>query len=83
MYKFINEHTIKPFEDSYIKDNEKDVMYVHPTKEVLKQFGFMELVRTEPPEIHDNQYLKETYRVEDGKIYVDYIVADITEVTAE
>ena len=80
MFEFIDEHTIKPFEGNYIKDEAKDIMYVHPSKEVLKQFGFMELVRTEPPEIHDNQYLEETYRVEDGKIYVDYIVADIPEV---
>ena len=83
MYEFIDEHTIRPFKGNYIKDPAKDVMYVHPTKEVLKQFGFMEFVRTEPPEIHDTQYLEETYRVEGGKIYVDYTVADIAEVTEE
>ena len=80
MYKFINEHTIEPFKSGYIKDEVNDVMYVHPSKEVLKQFGFMELVRPEPPEIQNNQYLTETYRVENGKIYVNYTVADIPEV---
>ena len=83
MYKFINEHTIKPFEGNYIKDEAKDIMYVHPSKEVLKQFGFMEIVRTEPPEIGDNQYLTEAYRVENGKIYVSYTVADMPEVIEE
>ena len=83
MYKYINEHTIMLFEGDYIKDEAKDVMYVHPNKEVLKQFGFMELVRSEPPEIQNNQYLTETYRVENGKIYVNYTVADIPEVTEE
>lgn len=80
MYKFINEHTIEPFKSGYIKDEVNDVMYVHPSKEVLKQFGFMELVRPEAPELQNNQYLTETYRVENGKIYVDYTVADIPEV---
>ena len=83
MYKFINEHTIKPFEGNYIKDEAKDIMYVHPNNEVLKQFGFMELERPEPPEIGENQYLTETYRVENGKIYVSYTVADIPEVAEE
>ena len=83
MYKFINEHTIKPFKGNYIRDDEKDIMYVHPTKEILNKFGFMELVRPEPPEFGKNQYLTETYRVENGKIYVDYTVADIPEVTEE
>ncbi len=80
MYKFINEHTIAHFKGNYIRDDAKDIMYVHPTKKVLKQFGFMELVRPELPEIKDNQYLTETYRVDNGKIYVDYTVVDITEV---
>ena len=83
MYKFINEHTIEPFKSGYIKDEVNDVMYVHPTKEVLKQFGFMVLVRPEAPELQNNQYLTETYRVENGKIYVNYTVADIPEVTEE
>ena len=76
MYKFINEHTIEPFNAKYIKDEVKDTMYVHPNKEILEKFGYMELVRPEPPEVAGGQCLIETYRVEAGKIYVEYTVLE-------
>lgn len=76
MYKFINEHTIKPFNANYIKDESNDTMYVHPKKEILEKFGYMELVKGEPPEVEEGQYLIETYRVEAGKIYAEYIVTE-------
>lgn len=79
MYKYIDAHTIEVFTGSYIKDGENDIMYVHPTNAVLKGFGYMELKRPALPEAGENQYITESYRVQDGEIHVEYTVNDLPE----
>lgn len=79
MYKYIDAHTVQPFTGSYIKDEASDTMYVHPNREVLKQLGYMELVRPERPAVGENQYLTEQYRVEDGVIHAMYTVNELPE----
>lgn len=79
MYKYINADTIEPFQSSHIKDEATDTMYVHPSKETLSRLGYMELVRPTLPELAENQYIKETYSVAEGKIRAVYTVCDLPE----
>lgn len=82
MYKYKNGQEIEAFTGHCIRDEATDTMYVHPTKTVLKQLGYMELVRPEPPQAKENQYITESYTVKQGKIHVVYTVADVSEEVA-
>ena len=87
MYIFINENTIQGYQGEILKryvGNKLVKTISNPTKEHLKEFGYMELIETEVPEYNaETQYLTEKYRVENKQIIKEYEVLDIPAEEAE
>lgn len=88
-YLFINEQRIDPYNGEILKrfvGNKLVKAISNPTDEDLKEFGYMELVKTEVPEYdEETQYLEKTYYIEDNKIHEKYEVKDIVmdDITSE
>ena len=80
-YLFINEQRIEPYNGEILKrfvGNKLVKVISNPTDEDLKEFTYMELVKTEIPEYDkETQYLKYSYYVDDGKIYEKCEVEDV------
>ena len=87
MYIFINENQIEPYNGEILKryvGNKLVKAIANPTEQDLKEFGYMELVKSEIPEYEEEtQYLEYSYYIENDKIYEkceikDIIIDDIT-----
>ena len=87
MYIFINENQIEPYNGEILKryvGNKLVKAISNPTEQDLKEFGYMELVKSEIPEYEEEtQYLEYSYYIENDKIYEkcevkDIIIDDIT-----
>lgn len=85
-YLFINEQRIDPYNGEILKryvGNKLVKAISNPTDEDLKEFGYMELVKSEVPEYEEEtQYLEYSYYVENDKIYEkcevkDFVIDDI------
>lgn len=80
-YLFINEQRIDPYNGEILKryvGNKLVKAISNPTDEDLKEFGYMELVKSEAPEYEEKtQYLEYSYYVENDKIYEKCEVKDI------
>ena len=80
-YLFINEQRIDPYNGEILKryvGNKLVKAISNPTDEDLKEFGYMELVKSEVPEYEEEtQYLEYSYYVENDKIYEKCEVKDI------
>ena len=80
-YLFINEQRIEPYNGEILKrfvGNKLVKAISNPTDEDLKEFGYMELVKSEVPEYEEEtQYLEYSYYVENDKIYEKCEVKDI------
>lgn len=81
-YLFINEQRIDPYNGEILKrfvGNKLVKAISNPTDEDLKEFGYMELVKSEVPEYEEEtQYLEKTYYVGEVSIYEKYEVKDNT-----
>ena len=81
MYIFINEHEIQGYNGEILKrfvGNKLVKTIANPTREDLKEFGYMELITSGIPEYDaETQYISKSYYVQDGKIYETYSVCDI------
>ena len=81
-YLFINEQRIDPYNGEILKryvGNKLVKAISNPTDEDLKEFGYMELVKSEVPEYEEEtQYLEYSYYVENDKIYEKCKVKDNT-----
>lgn len=84
-YLFINENEIEKYNGEILKryvGNKLVKVISNPTDDDLKEFGYMELVEGTAPEYDaETQYIKKTYRVQDGKIYETCTAENIPEVT--
>ena len=59
-FKFIDEHTIKPYKKGFVVLENK--IYTNPTEEVVEKAGYKELIIQEEPEYDMNtQYLVPVY----------------------
>ena len=80
-YLFINENQIEKYNGEILKryvGNRLVKAISNPTDDNLKEFGYMELVKSEVPEYEEEtQYLEKAYYVNDGNIYEKYEVKDI------
>ena len=80
-YLFINENQIEPYNGEILKryvGNKLVKAIANPTEQDLKEFGYMELVKSEIPEYEEEtQYLEYSYYIENDKIYEKYEVKDI------
>lgn len=80
-YLFINEQRIEPYNGEILKrfvGNKLVKAISNPTDEDLKEFTYMELVKSEVPEYdEETQYLEYSYYVENDKIYENCEVKDI------
>ena len=80
-YLFINEQRIDPYNGEILKryvGNKLVKAISNPTDEDLKEFRYMELVKSEVPEYEEEtQYLEYSYYVENDKIYKKCEVKDI------
>ena len=80
-YLFINEQRIDPYNGEILKrfvGNKLVKAISNPTDEDLKEFTYMELVKSEVPEYdEETQYLEYSYYVENDKIYENCEVKDI------
>ena len=81
MYIFINENQIEPYNGEILKryvGNKLVKAIANPTEQDLKEFGYMELVKSEIPEYEEEtQYLEYSYYIENDKIYEKCEVKDI------
>ena len=81
-YLFINEQRIDTYNGEILKrfvGNKLVKAISNPTDEDLKEFGYMELVKSEVPEYEEEtQYLEYSYYVENDKIYEKCEVKDNT-----
>ena len=81
MYLFINENQIEPYNGEILKryvGNKLVKAISNPTEQDLKEFGYMELVKSEITEYdEETQYLEYSYYVEDNKIYEKCEIKDI------
>ena len=84
-YLFINENEIEKYNGEILKryvGNKLVKVISNPTDDDLKEFGYMELTEgTEPEYNPETQYIKKTYRVQDGKVYEICTAENIPEVT--
>ena len=84
-YLFINENEIEKYNGEILKryvGNKLVKVISNPTDDDLKEFGYMELTEgTEPEYDAETQYIKKTYRVQDGKVYETCTAENIPEVT--
>ena len=86
---FINKNQIEPYNGEILKryvGNKLVKTIANPTEQDLKEFGYMELVKSEIIEYEEEtQYLKYSYYVENDKIYEKCEVKDIIidEITSE
>lgn len=84
-YLFINENEIEKYNGEILKryvGNKLVKVISNPTDDDLKEFGYMELAEgTEPEYDEETQYIKKTYRVQDGKVYETCTAENIPEVT--
>lgn len=88
MYIFIDKHQIEPYNGEILKryvGNKLVKAISNPTEQDLKEFGYMELVKSEEITEYEEetQYLEYSYCVENDKIYEkcevkDIIIDDIT-----
>ena len=80
-YLFINENQIEPYNGEILKryvGNKLVKAIANPTEQDLKEFGYMELVKSEIPEYEEEtQYLEYSYYIENDKIYEKCEVKDI------
>ena len=90
MYIFINENQIEPYNGEILKryvGNKLVKAIANPTEQDLKEFGYMELVKSEEITEYEEetQYLEYNYYVENDKIYEKCEVKDIIidEITSE
>lgn len=59
---------IKPDKQLQLAPNPLKITVANPSDELYEQFGWMEVVETNPPEYdHDTQYLTSYYEEENGK----------------
>ena len=81
MYLFINKNQIEPYNGEILKryvGNKLVKAIANPTEQDLKEFGYMELVKSEIPEYEEEtQYLEYSYYIENDKIYEKCEVKDI------
>lgn len=81
MYLFINKNEIIPYDGEVLKRyiGKRLVKTIaNPTDEDLKEFGYMELAKTETPEYDaEKQYLVTEYEVTDGEIYCKHMISDL------
>ena len=88
-YLFINENQIEPYNGEILKryvGNKLVKAIANPTEQNLKEFGYMELVKSEIIEYEEEtQYLEYNYYIENDKIYEKCEVKDIIidEITSE
>ena len=86
---FINKNQIEPYNGEILKryvGNKLVKAIANPTEQDLKEFGYMELVKSEITEYdEETQYLEYSYYVENDKIYEKCEVKDIIidEITSE
>ena len=86
---FINKNKIEPYNGEILNryvGNKLVKAIANPTEQDLKEFGYMELVKSEIIEYEEEtQYLKYSYYVENDKIYEKCEVKDIIidEITSE
>ena len=82
MYILMNKNTIEPYNGEILRryvGNKMVKAISNPTDEDLKEFGYMELVKSEVPEYaEETQYLEYSYYVENDKIYEKCEVKDNT-----
>ena len=80
-YLFINEQRIELYNGEILKrfvGNKLVKVISNPTDEDLKEFMYMELIKSEVPEYdEETQYLEYSYYVENNKIYEKCEVKDI------
>ena len=78
MYLLVNEHEIIPYNGEILKryvGNRLVKAIANPTCEMLKEFGYMELVTSEKPVCDEaTQYVETKYKEVDGKIVQEYEV---------
>ena len=68
-YKFIDEHTIKPYKKGFVVLDNK--IYTNPTDEIIAKAGYKELVVQEEPEYDaETQYITPKYT--DGDVITQY-----------
>ena len=81
MYLFINKNQIEPYNGEILKryvGNKLVKAIANPTEQDLKEFGYMELVKSEITEYEEEtQYLEYSYYIENDKIYEKCEVKDI------
>ena len=86
---FINKNQIEPYNGEILKryvGNKLVKAIANPTEQDLKEFGYMELVKSEIIEYEEEiQYLEYSYYVKNDKIYEKCEVKDIIidEITSE
>ena len=82
---FIDENTVEMYNGEVLKryvGNRLVKAISNPTEQDLKDFTYMELVEGTAPEYDaETQYIKKTYRVQDGKVYETCTAENIPEVT--
>ena len=86
-YLFINENKIEKYNGEILKryvGNKLVKVISNPTEQDLKDFTYMELVcGTEPEYDAETQYLSKSYYVQDGKIYEEYEVCQMSEILTD
>lgn len=87
MYILMNKNTIEPYNGEILRryvGNKMVKAISNPTDEDLKEFGYMELVKSEVPKYaEETQYLEYSYYVENDKIYEKCEVKDNTPIEEE
>ena len=81
IYLFISEDKIEAYNGKILKRYVGDKLVktiANPTKQDLKEFGYMKLIKSEIPKYEEEtQYLEYSYYVENDKIYEKCEVKDI------